>query len=93
MGSQELMRMLEDAISALHFIDLDKIRDAIREEVEAEVHDEIRQELADEIRAELEGAVEAASSADAPEIGTDQGWGKDEEVGLNRFLEHFNSNW
>jgi thermostable 8-oxoguanine DNA glycosylase len=93
MGSQELMKQLEETISALYFINLDEIRDAIREELVAEVRDEVRQELADEIREELEFAVEAANKDDAPEIGTDGDWGKDDAAGLSSFLETFNTTW
>lgn len=83
------MKDLEDLISKLYFLDLDKIREAIREEIE----DEIRQEVLDEIRQEIADAVNAASSDDAPEIGTDLGWGKDDEIGLLAFQAYFDRNW
>lgn len=93
MTSQDLMKKLEETISALYFINLDELRDAIREEVEAEVRGEVRQELIDEIREELESAVNAAHEGDAPEIGTEDAWGKDDAAGLSAFLAAFDQNW
>lgn len=93
MGSQEMIKQFEEMVSALYYFDLDKLRDAIREELVAEVRDEVRQELIDEIRGELESAADAANESDAPEIGTEEAWGKDEAAGLTRFLEFFDLNW
>lgn len=93
MTNQNPMDELEKTISALYYIDLDKIREAMVEKITAEVRDEIRQEIIDEIREELESAVQAAGADDAPEIGTENAWGKDDEVGLNAFLVTFNQTW
>jgi hypothetical protein len=93
MTSQDLMKQLEDTISALYYINLDQIRDAIRDELEAEVRDEVRQELIDEIRTELEDAVNAAGEDDAPEIGTAEAWGQDDAAGLGSFLRYFDQSW
>jgi hypothetical protein len=93
MTSQDTMKMISAAIDALWSIDLDALKEAIREELMAEVRDEIRQETIDEIRGELESAVQDADSSDAPEIGTESAWGKDDTAGLNAFLAVFNENW
>lgn len=93
MGSQETIKEFERLVSALADFDLDSLRGAIREELMAEVRDEIRQELIDEIHSELESAANDAARDDAPEIGTDGDWGKDEAVGLARWLEFFDGNW
>jgi len=92
-SSQETLKTIETAIEALRWIDLDALKDAIREELMAEVRDEIRQELVDEIRDELASAAAAAEDDDAPEIGTEQAWGKDDAAGLNAFLVVFDQNW
>lgn len=93
MTNQNPMKTLEDTISALYYIDLDAIREAIAEQVKAEVRDEIRQEIIDEIREELEAAVNAANESDAPEIGTAEAWGQDDAAGLGAFLTLFDQNW
>ena len=84
-SSQETLKTIETAIEALRWIDLDALKDAIREELMAEVRDEIRDELA--------SAAAAAEDDDAPEIGTEQAWGKDDAAGLNAFLVVFDQNW
>lgn len=93
MSSQDTMKEIAKAIDALWSIDLDALKEAIREELMAEVRDEIRQELIDEIRAELDSAVTDAEDDDAPEIGTDSAWGKDDATGLRAFLTTFDQNW
>lgn len=53
---------------------IDQLRDALRSE--------IRDEILDEILDELETDAASAEADDAPEVGTDEAWGKDEAKGL-----------